>query len=305
MGDASPGVHSLAGAFAGAAQTAFWHPLDVLKTRMQVRDGTVGSVHAYSSLRKAVLSTLHSEGPRGFFRGVCANVAGSTLSWGLQMPLYQHFKAIAYKESKEILAAKDSACSLAAGLATNVVVHPVFLIKTRLQLQRGQAGYRGILHAVTTIAGEEGLQGFYRGFVPSLMLSSHGAILLVAYEPCAERVCFVPTPRFIIACFLFQDRFKNKFDSVLLASGSAKVFATVATYPLQVIRSVMQQRPTGGTFEYSNIFRTGQLLWQRNGVTAFYRGILPQMMRTVPQSMAFFSIYEYALTALRFLGTKS
>ncbi|CAK9117165.1 unnamed protein product [Durusdinium trenchii] len=249
---------------------------------MQVRDGTVGSVHAYSSLRKAVLSTLHSEGPRGFFRGVCANVAGSTLSWGLQMPLYQHFKAIAYKESKEILAAKDSACSLAAGLATNVVVHPVFLIKTRLQLQRGQAGYRGILHAVTTIAGEEGLQGFYRGFVPSLMLSSHGAILLVAY-----------------------DRFKNKFDSVLLASGSAKVFATVATYPLQVIRSVMQQRPTGGTFEYSNIFRTGQLLWQRNGVTAFYRGILPQMMRTVPQSMAFFSIYEYALTALRFLGTKS
>ena len=110
------------------------------------------------------------------------------------------------------------------------------------------------------------------------------------------------------------------------------------------------------SLRYSNIFRTGQLLWQRNGVTAFYRGqiynvlfgdipslvyiysiiyiyvctlhflfthgstkldnyktcpigtcagILPQMMRTVPQSMAFFSIYEYALTALRFLGTKS
>eukprot|EP00438_Fugacium_kawagutii_P003663 Skav224233 [mRNA] locus=scaffold939:1244722:1244970:+ [translate_table: standard] len=31
-GDCSE-VHSLAGAFAGAAQTAFWHPLDVLKTR--------------------------------------------------------------------------------------------------------------------------------------------------------------------------------------------------------------------------------------------------------------------------------
>lgn len=36
---------------------------------MQVRDGTVGSVHAYGSLRQAVLSTWHSEGLHGFFRG--------------------------------------------------------------------------------------------------------------------------------------------------------------------------------------------------------------------------------------------
>ena len=34
-------------------------------------------------------------------------------------------------------------------------------------------------------------------------------------------------------------------------------------------------------------------------------GILPQMMRTVPQAMAFFSIYEKTLTALQFFGSKS
>lgn len=59
----------MAGAFAGAAQTAFWHPLDVLKTRMQVRDGRVGTVHAYSSLFKAFSSTWSAEGLQGFFRG--------------------------------------------------------------------------------------------------------------------------------------------------------------------------------------------------------------------------------------------
>lgn len=80
------------------------------------------------------------------------------------------------------------------------------------------------------------------------MLSSHGAILLVAYEPCAERVCFVPTPRFIIACFLFQDRFKNKFDSVLLASGSAKVFATVAAWK----KSIMENGSTCRRLESAN-----------------------------------------------------
>ena len=34
-----------------------------------MRDGTVGSVHAYGSLRQAVSSTWQSEGLRGFFRG--------------------------------------------------------------------------------------------------------------------------------------------------------------------------------------------------------------------------------------------
>lgn len=52
--------------------------------------------------------------------------------------------------------------------------------------------------------------GFYRGFLPSLLLCSHGAILLVAYDRC-----------------------KRRFESVLVASFTAKVFASVATYPLQ------------------------------------------------------------------------
>ncbi|CAJ1364540.1 unnamed protein product [Effrenium voratum] len=278
-------AHSFAGAFAGALQTAFWHPLDVLKTRMQVRDGTVGSVHAYGSLRQAVQSTWQ-DGARGFFRGVLPNILGSSLAWGLQMPLYQQFKIFARSSKVDAhLAAKDSACSLAAGAATNVVVHPFFLIKTRLQLQLHSSsvpgGYRGALHAVETIAMEEGLRGFYRGFGPSLMLCSHGAVLLVSYDHC-----------------------KLFFNSVLAASCCAKIFASVATYPLQVTRSVMQQRREAH-FEYTSFPRTVQLLWQRNGLQAFYRGLFPQMLRTVPQAMAFFSIYEHVLSALQLVRPSS
>ena len=41
-------VHSLAGSFAGAAQTAFWHPLDVLKTRIlcKTADGSRETVNS-------------------------------------------------------------------------------------------------------------------------------------------------------------------------------------------------------------------------------------------------------------------
>lgn len=69
------------------------------------------------------------------------------------------------------------------------ITNPIWVIKTRLQLQRGpgpavsprlrqsvthlrgNAGpYRGFVHAVKQIAKEEGVQGFYKGLLPSLLL---------------------------------------------------------------------------------------------------------------------------------------
>ena len=81
------------------------------------------------------------------------------------------------------------------------------------------------------------------------------------------------------------------------ASFLAKVFATVVTYPTQVLRAVMQQRPQPGAkgTPYSSMFVTTTTLWRQGGLRAFYRGIFAQMLRTVPQSMAFFSIYEFTL----------
>lgn len=69
------------------------------------------------------------------------------------------------------------------------ITNPIWVIKTRLQLQRGpgpvvssrlqqtathlrgNAGpYRGFVHAVKQIAKEEGVRGFYKGLLPSLLL---------------------------------------------------------------------------------------------------------------------------------------
>ena len=92
-------------------------------------------------------------------------------------------------------------CWLQVSLLTN----PVWVIKTRLQLQRSgglvskaarplrashlgkplRAGpYRGFLHAVRQIASEEGWRGFYRGLWPSL--------LLVCCCPCSAVWCMPP-----------------------------------------------------------------------------------------------------------------
>merc|ERR1711871_1859487 len=101
------------------------------------------------------------------------------------------------------------------------------MVKTRMQLQPRTRGgqsvnpntakpaYRSSIDAVRSILREEGATGLYRGFGASILLSSHGAVLLASY-----------------------DHFRKLQPSVLLASSCAKVFATIVTYPLQVVRSV-------------------------------------------------------------------
>jgi hypothetical protein len=155
----------------------------------------------------------------------------------------------------------------------------------RASVDLARSGARGqlsssSLHALTNILHIEGIRGLYRGFAPSLMLCTHGAVLLVSY-----------------------DHFMALWPSVFVSSFCAKVFATSITYPLQVIRSVMQQpRPAAtsvSAFEYSRLTTTAWLLWQRDGgIRAFYRGLSAQMLRTVPQAVALFSIYEQVISVL-------
>ncbi len=53
--------------------------------------------------------------------------------------------------------------SMGAGCVTTLCTNPVWLIKTRLELQvPGKEPYKGFSDAVLTIARQEGLAGFYK-----------------------------------------------------------------------------------------------------------------------------------------------
>jgi solute carrier family 25 (mitochondrial folate transporter), member 32 len=67
-----------------------------------------------------------------------------------------------------------------AGAAMVFITNPFWLLKTRLQLQgavgQGNLRYNGPVDAIRTIFREEGVLGFYKGIVPALLLTSHGAV---------------------------------------------------------------------------------------------------------------------------------
>ena len=71
-----------------------------------------------------------------------------------------------------------------SGTITNVCTNPIWVIKTRM-LSTGRAtpgAYTSIWHGTKMIYKNEGVRGFWRGLVPSMLGVSHGALQFSAYE---------------------------------------------------------------------------------------------------------------------------
>jgi hypothetical protein len=72
---------------------------------------------------------------------------------------------------------KEAVAGAVSGALTVLLLHPLDLVKTRLQVQeKGFSHYRSVIHAFKTISYREGVRGLYSGAIdaftaPSLLHS--------------------------------------------------------------------------------------------------------------------------------------
>lgn len=72
-------------------------------------------------------------------------------------------------------------------MLTLTVTNPIWVVKTRLCLPDTVCvpmymRYSGLCDGLTKLYSNEGLRGLYRGFLPGLWGTSHGAIQFMLYE---------------------------------------------------------------------------------------------------------------------------
>ncbi|KAJ5333288.1 uncharacterized protein N7506_007071 [Penicillium brevicompactum] len=288
-GFSSSFVETLAGFTAGVASTLSLHPLDMVKTRLQVDRSS--SARLGSSVR-IIRGIFSREGGLGaFYRGLTPNVIGNSTSWALYFLCYSRLKEAigSYRDKRgQILTSSDY--FLASGALTSVLTNPIWVIKTRMLStgSRAPGAYPSFVSGAKQIYNAEGIPGFYRGLVPALFGVSHGALQFMAYEQLK----------------LFRSRSK---DTGLLGQGPSgaqdlgnidllaisslsKVFAGSVTYPYQVIRSRLQ------TYDARVVYR-GALdvfsqIWTREGLAGFYKGLGPNLFRVLPSTWVTFLVYE-------------
>lgn len=83
-----------------------------------------------------------------------------------------------YAKAKEVLgqgkeehAGVHIGAAVAAGVTVNTVTNPIWVIKTRLQLQSSAAGvpYTGAMDCIRKMWQQEGIRGFYKGLMASYL----------------------------------------------------------------------------------------------------------------------------------------
>ncbi|KAF1872101.1 hypothetical protein Lal_00012322 [Lupinus albus] len=318
--------NAVAGSAAGFATVAVMHPLDVVRTRFQVNDGRVSHLPSYRNTAHAVFTIARSEGLRGLYAGFLPGVLGSTISWGLYFFFYDKAKQryalnreeklspglhlvsaaeaggpagmlsfVVYLESRYLIARDSGGHRHWQSRPSQVCLctNPVWLVKTRLQLQtplHQTRPYSGLYDAVRTIMREEGFSALYRGIVPGLFLVSHGAIQFTAYEELRNVLVDLKNKRSKIH-HQKPDKLLNSVDYAVLGATS-KIAAILLTYPFQ-------QRPSGGVQRYTDSWHVLRETARFEGVRGFYKGITANLLKNAPASSITFIVYENVLKLLK------
>ncbi|KAF9892191.1 hypothetical protein FE257_002597 [Aspergillus nanangensis] len=293
-------VETVAGFTAGIVSTLCLHPLDLVKTRLQV-DRSSTSSRVGGSFRVVRNIFQNEGGVSAFYRGLTPNLVGNSSSWALYFLCYGNIKNTmrSFRSSSEgALTSSDYfIASGAAGLLTSLLTNPIWVIKTRMLSSGSKApgAYASFITGARQIYRSEGIPGFYRGLVPALFGVSHGALQFMAYEQLkAHRTRMSPT---IVSSTKddpsasppTQRRELGNIDFFVLSSLS-KVFAGCVTYPYQVLRSRLQ------TYDAHLLYRgvrdATMQIWAKEGLAGFYKGLGPNLFRVLPSTWVTFLVYE-------------
>ncbi|KAE9416254.1 hypothetical protein Angca_003572, partial [Angiostrongylus cantonensis] len=281
----------LIGGFAGGvASTAVCHPMDLLRIRYSANEGGVFRPQ-YKSYIDATKCIFRAEGVRGLYQGLTPNMVGAALSWGLYMEWYKRFRSRVpwYHKIKAMLPFHSSNenldnffCGFLAGAAVMCFTNPIWVTKTRLCLQyetRPAKKYSGMLGCLYKISKEEGVKGLYKGFVPGLFGTTHGALQFMLYNRLKAWRCQM--------LGLPWDAPLNSQD-YLVFSAVSKSIATTVTFPYQVLRTRMQDH----NVESGGVWRTTTMTLKREGVRGLYKGCLMANLRQLPAAIVTFVTYE-------------
>ncbi|KAL8240530.1 hypothetical protein R6Q59_013885 [Mikania micrantha] len=296
--------NAVAGSVAGLATVTFSHPLDVVRTRFQVYDGRNPNLPCYRNTPHALFTIGRLEGLRGLYAGFNPAVLGSTLSWGLYFYFYNSAKQRYMENQDKTIVGTSAGIHLASAAEAGVLVclstNPVWVVKTRLQLQTPHhcgRPYSGFSDAFKTILKDEGWRALYKGLLPGLFLVSHGAIQFTAYEELRK---------IIIEFRHKQNPSVNKSSDSLTTidyatlGASSKLVAILATYPFQVIRSRLQQRPNiYGVPRYADSGHAMEKTVRLEGIKGFYGGLTANLLKTLPAASITFIAYENVLYLLK------
>ncbi|KAL3151859.1 hypothetical protein ABBQ38_012823 [Trebouxia sp. C0009 RCD-2024] len=275
--------HVFAGTAARTMAQAIIHPIDTIKTRLQVtapakklqrwqqrvRDNPVD---LYVANRRVVHTrNWLIRGPKDVYRGLTGAVLGTIPTAILYFATYEWCKA--QLEARKAPSAVTHLASASAGAVMSAFIRvPTDTVKHRVQAYMETNVFLGARHIVTS----EGVRGLYQGLLPTLLRDvPEIAIQFALYEKLRKEV---------------EGRrgyAKLRTWEHLVLGGFSGACAATATMPLDFAKTTIQ---CGSVQPVSQVL---QAALQEHGPAGLFRGMTPRVCQTAIMSAMFFTLFEF------------
>ncbi|KAG5449953.1 Mitochondrial thiamine pyrophosphate carrier [Clonorchis sinensis] len=316
----------IAGSVSGFVSRAIVQPLDVLKIRFQLQSEPIRvcNTSKYHGFVQAIRCINKEEGVVAFWKGhIPAQLQAVTFT-ALQFSTFEvlvaHFgrKTVSNSTHDKRIALRSPntlgtfICGSLAGSFAAIATQPLDVLRTRFIAQGEPKLYRNIYHAAKHIATHEGLPGYFRGLLPSLLLvTPQTGLQFAIYHACNQLVGVIRLQWLEFRNSSRQghsasksqrygtDSFSVSSIQSIISGGLAGMGAKCIIYPMDMVKKRMQIHG----FEEARI-RFGRLpatsnirdclinIWTTEGASGLFKGLRPTLLKSCLSISCRFTVYE-------------
>ncbi|XP_022526272.2 calcium-binding mitochondrial carrier protein SCaMC-2-A [Astyanax mexicanus] len=163
-----------------------------------------------------------------------------------------------------------------AGAVSRTCTAPLDRLKVLMQVHGSRSSNMCLMSGLTQMIKEGGLRSLWRGNgINVIKIAPESALKFMAYEQ--------------IKRLMGSENETLRITERFVAGSLAGVIAQSTIYPMEVLKTRLALRKTG---QYTGISDCAKQILKREGMTAFYKGYVPNMLGIVPYAGIDLAVYE-------------
>ncbi|XP_013192314.1 mitochondrial 2-oxodicarboxylate carrier [Amyelois transitella] len=278
-----------AGGSAGFVEVCIMHPLDLVKTRLQVQT-TVSTKstldpHYYTGVIDCLKKMYKHEGVTSFYKGILPPILAETPKRAVKFLTFEQYKKFFMFGSSHPTPITFSLAGLGAGITEAILVNPFEVVKVTLQSDKSLKSELPSTWSVTRkIVRENGLgsRGLNKGLTATI--ARNGVFNMVYFGFYHSVKGIVPESKDPLL----------EFGRKVLIGFTSGVLGSVINIPFDVAKSRIQgPQPVLGVVKYKSTIGAISLVYKEEGYRALYKGLLPKVLRLGPGGAIMLVVYDY------------
>ncbi|TVU17003.1 hypothetical protein EJB05_33009, partial [Eragrostis curvula] len=260
------------GGASGMLATCVIQPIDMVKVRIQLGEGSAAQV---------IKNMLANDGLGSFYKGLSAGLCRQAIYTTGRLGSFRVLtnKEVEKNEGKPLPLVQKAFIGLTAGAIGAFVGSPADLALIRMQADSTlpvaqRRHYKNAFHALYRITADEGLLALWKGSGPTMMRAmALNMGMLASYDNSVE---------------LFRDKFgAGEVSTVIGASAISGYFACACSLPFDYVKTQIQkmQPDAHGKYPYTGSLDCAVKTFMSGGPFKFYTGFPVYYIRIAPHVM--------------------